>query len=151
MKYLLLEASYNPEYGYWGKGFALIRLTDNLKKDITEFLKTIENASEKVKNNARTYLFDLEYCKFFDYVPEGYDKSNHELNKVLEYIDHGNVQTTILEIHDIDSLEPFVGEPTTTGCVVMNDEVYFCGEQVEYGEEEELWTERVDINLLLEA
>ena len=148
MKYIIVQA-YNQ--GDWfTKDFALIRVTEAFKAEIKEIKSFIDTAPEKYRSQVDISIYNIPYLNFYDSSLIEDLEDDELCPDIQQIMSLESFEDDYIDILNTDNLHCIEGEVTAWGghCIVSSGGVEFKANN-KYGDEEEMWTEPIDFEMIL--
>lgn len=150
MKYIIVKASNKGEW--FNKDVALISISDEFKERLIEVRKFISTSPAHIIHLTEVHQYNFGFIRFYDSFEIDSDSNsfNDDIASVESWFTNSKKEYGTIEIKDIDNLAPITGdvEEYAPKCVIMSGGVYFSANN-KYGDEEEMWTEFMYFDTLL--
>jgi len=154
MKHIITQAWSGGDW--FNKDFALIRVTESFKEEIKEIRSFIDSAPEKYKTQVDITLYNVPFLNFYNSSLIEDLEDNQlcpDIQQIMaatgEYPLDG-FEDDYIDILNLDNLECIEGEVEARyqHCVVSSSGIQFKANN-KYGDEEEMWTDPIDFEMLL--
>ncbi len=150
-KYIITKA-YNQ--GDWfNKDVALISITDKFKEKVKEIRDFLISAPVWLKESVEITQYNFGFVYFFDttLIDDTEDEEfSADILTIEAWLANGGGKDSVLEINDLLNLHYIIGEVDAhyTKCIISSSGVSFHA-QNKYGNEEEMWTDPIPFDLIL--
>lgn len=151
MKYIITKA-YNQ--GDWFiKDFSLISVTDEFKNKLREIINYIKSAPSNIFDSVEVTEYNFGFLYFYDSTSIEYledAERNNDINTIEAWAVNGQGCDSVIEIENINNLICIEGEVSAylPKCVVSSGGLSFYA-QNKYGDEEEMWTDHIPFQTIL--
>lgn len=148
MKYIITNAY--SEGDWFNKDFCLIRVTEAFKAEIKEIRTFIDQAPEKYKSQVDITIYNIPFLNFYDSSLIEDLEDSELCPDIQQIMSVESFADDYIDILNPDNLRCIEGEVKAWGehCVVSSSGVAFKAWN-KYGNEEEMWTESLDFETIL--